>query len=102
MMMSALVAGVCAYIVSMLPCTGPSFTPYICSLFHVMCAPCQCLPCMLASKLPQSSACKIALYACKPALGCNTAWRIGGPEHRQHARHCSRIWSPSAGEGKCD
>ena len=39
MMMSALVAGVCAYIVSMLPCTGPSFTPYICSLFHVMCAP---------------------------------------------------------------
>ena len=42
MMMSALVAGVCAYIVSMLPCTGPSFTPYICSLFHVMCAPCPC------------------------------------------------------------
>ena len=39
MMMSALVAGVCAYIVSMLPCTGPSFTPYICSLFHVMYAP---------------------------------------------------------------
>ena len=39
MMMSALVAGVCAYIVSMLPCTGPNFTPYICSLFHVMYAP---------------------------------------------------------------
>ena len=39
MMMSALVAGVCFYIVSMLPCAAPEFDAHVCSLFHVMCGP---------------------------------------------------------------
>ena len=40
MMMSILVALVCTYIVTMLPCTAPHFDRRTCDLFHVMCALC--------------------------------------------------------------